>query len=376
MAIRLDMIDLFLKRGNEKSIITSIYNRIALDVASLNIAHIKTDESGSYIETMPSYLNSCLTLEANIDQTARAFIQDVVISMFDEGCVAIIPVDTTINPKNTMSFDILSLRTGKIIAWFPKKIKVLVYNEKNGKKEEIFIEKSRAAIIENPFYYVMNSPNSTLQRLIRKLSLLDVIDEQSSSDKLDLIIQLPYVIKTELKKKQAELRKQDLEEQLRSSKYGIAYIDGTEKVTQLNRPINNNLMSQIEYLTSMLFSQLGITQEILNGTADEKTMLNYYNRIIEVIVESIVDEMKRKFLSKTARSQHQTITYFRDSFKLVPVNTIADIADKFTRGEIMSSNEVRQILGLKPSDNPRANQLINKNINTQSASTNQTENVE
>ena len=350
-------------RGNERSIVTSVYNRIALDVAAINIQHCKLDKNGRFISSIDSKLNRCLNLEANIDQTGRAFIQDVVISMFDEGCVAIVPVDTNLDPNVTGSYDISSMRTGKILEWYPDKIKVRVYNENTGIKEDIKVPKSTTAIIENPLYAVINEPNSTMQRLIRKLNLLDAIDEQSGSGKLDLIIQLPYTIKSEARRKQAEDRRKDIEMQLASSKYGIAYTDSTEHITQLNRPVDNNLMKQIEYLTSMLYSQLGITQSILDGTADEKTMLNYYSRSIEPIVSAIVDEMKRKFLTKTAISQSQSISFFRDPFKLVPVNDIAEIADKFTRNEIMTSNEIRQIIGMKPSDDPKADKLLNSNIN-------------
>lgn len=350
-------------RGNERSIATSVYNRIALDVAAINIVHCKLDKNNRYSETIDSRLNDCLSLEANIDQTGRAFIQDVVMSMLDEGCVAIVPVDTTKNPAITDSYDILSMRTGKIIEWKPNHVKVQVYNDRTGKKEELLLNKNQVGIIENPLYAVINEPNSTMQRLIRKLSLLDVTDEQTASGKLDLIIQLPYIIKTEQRKRQAEARRKDIEDQLSGSKYGIAYADGTEKITQLNRSVENNLMKQIEYLTNLLFSQLGITQAIMDGTADEQTMLNYYNRSIEPIVSAIVDELKRKFLTKTARTQGQSILAFRDPFKLVPVNQIAEIADKFTRNEIMSSNEFRQIVGLKPSDDPKADQLINSNLN-------------
>ena len=350
-------------RGNERSIVTSVYNRIALDVAAINIQHCKLDKNGRFISSIDSKLNRCLNLEANIDQTGRAFIQDVVISMFDEGCVAIVPVDTNLDPNVTGSYDISSMRTGKILEWYPDKIKVRVYNENTGIKEDIKVPKSTTAIIENPLYAVINEPNSTMQRLIRKLNLLDAIDEQSGSGKLDLIIQLPYTIKSEARRKQAEDRRKDIEMQLASSKYGIAYTDSTEHITQLNRPVDNNLMKQIEYLTSMLYSQLGITQSILDGTADEKTMLNYYSRTIEPIVSAIVDEMKRKFLTKTAISQSQSISFFRDPFKLVPVNDIAEIADKFTRNEIMTSNEIRQIIGMKPSDDPKADKLLNSNIN-------------
>ena len=350
-------------RGNERSIVTSVYNRIALDVAAINIQHCKLDKNGRFISSIDSKLNRCLNLEANLDQTGRAFIQDVVISMFDEGCVAIVPVDTNLDPNVTGSYDISSMRTGKILEWYPDKIKVRAYNEKTGIKEDIIVPKSTTAIIENPLYAVINEPNSTMQRLIRKLNLLDAIDEQSGSGKLDLIIQLPYTIKSEARRKQAEDRRKDIEMQLASSKYGIAYTDSTEHITQLNRPVDNNLMKQIEYLTSMLYSQLGITQSILDGTADEKTMLNYYSRSIEPIVSAIVDEMKRKFLTKTAISQSQSISFFRDPFKLVPVNDIAEIADKFTRNEIMTSNEIRQIIGMKPSNDPKADKLLNSNIN-------------
>lgn len=351
-----------LSRGNERSIITSIFNRIALDVASVGIKHCRLDENGRYIEDINSSLNECLNLEANIDQTGRAFIQDVVMSMLDEGCVAIIPVDTTADPKITSSYDILSMRTGKILEWYPAHVKVRIYNDRIGEKEDITLPKKQVAIIENPLYSVVNEPNSTMQRLIRKLSLLDVTDEQTASNKLDLIIQLPYVIKTEARRKQAEDRRKDIESQLSGSKYGIAYTDGTEKITQLNRSVENNLMNQIQYLTDMVYSQLGITTAVMDGTADEKTMLNYNNRTIEPIVSAIVDEIKRKFLSKTARSQMQTVAYFNDPFKLVPVNDIAEIADKFTRNEIMTSNEIRQVIGMKPSSDPKADQLVNSNI--------------
>lgn len=351
-----------LSRGNERSIVTSVFNRIALDVASIDIKHCRLDENGRYVEDIDSGLNNCLDLEANLDQTGRAFIQDVVMSMLDEGCVAIVPVDTTLNPKITNSYDILSMRTGKILDWYPAHVRVRLYNDQTGDKEDILLPKSQVAIIENPLYAVINEHNSTMQRLIRKLSLLDVTDEQTASGKLDLIIQLPYVVKTDARREQANRRRKEIEEQLTGSKYGIAYTDGTEKVTQLNRSLENNLLKQIEYLTEMMYSQLGITQEVLNGTADEKTMLNYNNRTVEPIVSAIVDEMKRKFLTKTARSQRQTITFFRDPFRLVPVNDIAEIADKFTRNEIMTSNEIRQIVGMKPSDDPKADELINSNI--------------
>lgn len=351
-----------LSRGNERSIVTAVYNRIALDVAAVKIQHCKLDENERFVEVVNSKLNNCLNLEANIDQTGRAFIQDIVMSMLDEGCVAIIPVDTTLDPKVTSSFDILSMRTGKIIEWYPQHVRVRVYNEKTGQKEEITLPKSSVGIIENPLYSVMNEPNSTMQRLIRKLALLDVVDEKASSGKLDLIIQLPYIIKTDARRQQAEQRRKDIEMQLASSTYGIAYTDGTEKITQLNRPVENNLMKQIEYLTSMLYSQLGITQAILDGSADEKTMLNYNARTIEPIVSAIVDEMKRKFLTKTARSQRQSIEFFRDHFKLVPIGELAEVADKLTRNEIVTSNEIRQKIGMKPSDNPKADQLVNSNL--------------
>ena len=362
-----------MSRGNERSIVTSVYNRIALDVAALNVQHVRLDENGRFLSVIDDGLNNCLTLEANVDQTARSFIQDVVISMFDEGSVAIVPVDTTTDPNVSGSYDIQSLRVGQILDWYPQYIRTRVYNEQTGRKENIVVPKSAVAIIENPLYAVINEPNSTMQRLIRKLNLLDVIDEQSGSGKLDLIIQLPYVIKTEARRQQAENRRKDIESQLSGSKYGIAYTDGTEHITQLNRSVNNNLMSQIEYLTSMLYSQLGITQSILDGTADEKTMLNYNNRTIEPIISAIVDEMKRKFLTKTARSQRQSISFFRDPFKLVPVNEIAEIADKFTRNEIMTSNEIRQVVGMKPSDDPRADELRNKNLSEPSGSDQQSE---
>lgn len=354
-------------RGNERSIVTAVYNRIAGDCSRMKINHVRLDEDGRYIGTIESDLNSCLTLSANMDQTGRAFIQDIVMSMLDEGCVAIIPVDTTFNPKVTGSYDIQSMRTGKILEWYPAHIRVRVYNEKRGEKEDILVPKSIAAIIENPFYSVMNEPSSTLQRLIRKLNLLDVIDEQSGSGKLNMIIQLPYVIKTEARRQQAENRRKDIEDQLANSKFGIAYTDGTEKVTQINRAVENNLMSQIEYLTSMLYSQLGISQAILDGTADEKAMLNYNNRIIEPILSAITDEIKRKFLTKTARSQGQSVMFFNEPFRLVPVQNIAEIADKFTRNEIMTSNEIRQIIGMKPSADPEADQLRNKNLNKNGA---------
>lgn len=352
-----------LTRGNERSIVTSVYNRIAIDCSAIDIKHVRLDDNERFKEEIDSGLNNCLSIEANIDQSGRAFIQDVVMSMLDEGCVAIIPVETDKDPILTDSYKILSMRTGKILEWYPAHVKVRAYDERTGRKEDIVLPKARVGIVENPLYAVINEPNSTMQRLIRKLCLLDAIDEQSGSGKLDLIIQLPYIIKTEARRQQAENRRKDIEMQLAGSKYGIAYTDGTERITQLNRPVENNLMKQIEYLTQMLYSQLGITQAVLDGTADEQTMLNYYDRTIEPILSAIVDEMKRKFLTKTARSQKQSIEFYRDPFRLVPVNNIADIADKFTRNEILTSNEIRQIIGMKPSDDPKADQLINSNIN-------------
>lgn len=351
--------------GNERSMATSVYNRIALDAAAIDIRHVRLDENGRYLETIEKGLNNCLTVEANIDQSGRAFVQDIVMSMLDEGCVAIVPVDTDIDVE-TGSFRINSLRTGKVVEWFPEYVRVRLYNERTGRREEILLAKSAVAIVENPLYAVINEPNSTMQRLIRKLNLLDVVDEQASSGKLDLIIQLPYIIKTEKRREQAERRRKDIEEQLAGSKYGIAYTDGTERVTQLNRPVENNLMAQVEYLTNLLYSQLGITQGVLDGSADDKTMNNYYNRTIEPILSAIVEEMRRKFLTKTARSQRQTVMFFRDPFKLVPVSEVPEFADKLTRNEIMSSNEVRQILGLKPSSDPNADELRNKNLNQES----------
>lgn len=350
-------------RGNERSIVTSVYNRIALDAASIDIMHVQLDKDNRFESIRESALNECLTRNANIDQTGRAFIQDVVMSMLDEGCVAIVPVDTTFNPDVTNSYDINTMRTAKIIEWYPAHVKVNLYNDRTGRKEDLILPKKTVAIIENPLYAVINEPNSTMQRLIRKLNLLDVIDEQSGSGKLDLIIQLPYVIKTDARRQQAEQRRKDIEMQLSGSKYGIAYTDGTERITQLNRSVDNNLMKQIEYLTSMLYSQLGITQSILDGTADEKVMRNYYDRTVEPIASAIVDEIKRKFLSKTARAQGKTMMFFRDPFKLVPVSEIASIADTVTRNEIMTSNEVRQIIGMKPSSDPDADKLRNKNLN-------------
>lgn len=352
-----------LTRGFERSIITAALNRIAIDVAAISIQHVRLDQNGRFLDTIPSGLNECLTLNANVDQTGRAFIQDVAMSLFDEGCVAIVPVDTTINPVISGGYDVQSLRTGKILEWFPSDVRVRIYNEKTGLKEEVTLPKNMTAIIENPLYAVMNEHNSTLQRLIRKLNLLDAIDEQSGSGKLDIIIQLPYTIKTQSRMEQAETRRQNLETQMKDSKYGIGYVDATEKITQLNRPVENNLMTQITYLTSMLYGQLGLTENVINGTADEKEMLNYHNRTVEPVLSAIADEMKRKFLTKTARSQLQSIAFFRDAFKLVPVSQLADIADKFTRNEILSSNEVRATVGYKPSDDPKADELRNKNLN-------------
>ena len=349
-------------RGNERSIVTSVFNRIAIDAANINLRHVRLDENDRFVETMDTGLNNCLSVEANTDQTGRAFVQDAVMSMLDEGCIAIVPVDTTGDPNSTGAYDINSMRVGKIIDWYPQHVKVRVYNERTGNKEDVTLHKSIAAIVENPLFAVVNEPNSTLKRLIAKLNLLDAIDQQSGSGKLDLIIQLPYVIKTEARRQQAETRRQDIVNQLSGSKYGIAYTDGTEHITQLNRSVENNLMAQIEYLTSMLYSQLGITQSILDGTADDKTMLNYYNRTIDPILSAIIDEVKRKFLTKTARTQLQSISAFRDPFKLVPVNDLSEIADKFTRNEILSSNEIRQIIGMKPSADPKADELRNKNL--------------
>lgn len=349
-------------RGNERSIVNAVYNRVAMDVASIDINHVRLDKDGRYLETIHSGLNECLTLEANIDQTGRALIQDAVMSMFDEGVIAIVPVDTTMNPIITGSYDINSMRVAKILEWFPDRVRLQIYNDRKGEKEEIILPKKMVAIIENPLYSIINEPSSTMQRLIRKLNLLDAIDEQSGSGKLDLIIQLPYVIKTKARREQAEERRKQIEDQLAGSKFGIAYTDGTERITQLNRPVENNLLKQIEYLTTMLYSQLGITQTILDGTADEQTMLNYNSRTIEPIISAITTEMKRKFLTKTARSQGQSIKFFRDPFKLVPISQLAEIADKLTRNEIASKNEIRQIIGWKPSHDPKADQLINSNI--------------
>lgn len=351
-----------LTRGNERSIVTAVLNRIAMDCAAIKIEHVKLDENDRFTDIIPSGLNYCLTVEANIDQTSRNLVQDIILSMFDEGCVAVVPVETSISILSSSGFDIDQMRTAKIVEWMPQHVKLNLYNERTGRKEDIILPKKSVSIIENPLYAVMNEPNSTLQRLIRKLALLDYVDEQSSSGKLDLIIQLPYVIKTEARKQQAENRRKDIEMQLSGSKYGIAYTDGTEKITQLNRSIENQLLNQINELTSMLYSQLGITKEIMEGTADEKTMNNYYNRTIEPILSAVVDEMRRKFLSKTARTQKQSIVFFRDPFKLVPTSELAELADKFTRNEIMTSNEIRQIVGMRPSDDPSADELRNKNL--------------
>ena len=359
-----------LTRGNERSIVNSVFNRIALDAAEIAIKHVRLDNEDRYLETIDSGLNNCLSLEANIDQTGRAFIHDVVLSMIDEGCVAMVPIDTDDDPSDgERTFEVLSMRTAKITEWRPRHVKVNVYNEFKGAKEDVLLPKTMVGIVESPLASVVNEPNSTLQRLIRKLNLLDAIDEQSGSGKLDLIIQLPYAVKSPLKREQAEQRRQDIENQLTGSKYGIAYTDATEHITQLNRPVENNLMKQIEYLTSMLYSQLGITQAVLDGTADETTMLNYYNRTIEPIVSAIVDEMKRKFLSKTARTRKQSIMFFRDPFKLVPVEKLSDIADKMTRNEIMTSNEIRQKIGMKPSSDPSADELRNKNLSAPKGAT-------
>ena len=351
-----------LTRGNERSIVNSVYNRIAMDVASLSINHVRLDESDRFSSVIKSGLNTCLTLDANKDQTGRAFIQDVVLSMLDEGSVAIVPVDTSIDPRISGSYDIESLRVARILEWYPDHVRLRLYNDRTGLKEEITLPKKTVAIIENPLYAVMNEDNSTMRRLIRKLNLLDVVDEQSGSGKLDLIIQLPYIVKGATRRQQAEDRRQQIEDQLANSKYGVAYADGTERITQLNRPVENNLLKQVEYLTNMLYGQLGISQAVMDGTADEKQMLNYNNRTIEPIISAIVDEMRRKFLTKTARSQGQSIMFFRDPFKLVPVENVAEIADKFTRNEIMTSNEFRQVIGMKPSDDPKADELRNANI--------------
>lgn len=349
-------------RGNERSIITAIYNRIAMDVASLSFNHVRLDDNDRYKETIKSSLNQCLTLRANKDQSGRAFIQDIVMSMLDEGVIAIVPVDTSINPTKTGGYDVESMRVGKITAWYPDHVRIQLYNDRKGYKEEIMLPKSVVAIVENPLYAVMNEPNSTLQRLVRKLILLDAVDEQSGSGKLDLIIQLPYTIKSEVRRKQANERREQIEQQLSGSKYGIAYADGTERITQLNRPLENNLLKTVEYLTNMLYGQLGISQAVMDGTADEKQTLNYNNRTIEPIASAITDAMKWSFLTPTARTQRQDIVFFRDPFKLVPVENVAEIADKFTRNEIMTSNEFRQVIGMRPSDDPKADELRNANI--------------
>lgn len=349
-------------RGNERTIVTSVYNRIAIDASNIDVMHVRLDDEGRFKEPIKSNLNNCLTVEANIDQSSRAFMLDVVISLLDEGCIAVVPVKTTLNPNNTDSYDIDELRTGRIVEWFPKHVMIRLYNDETGMYQDITLPKSQVAIIENPLYTIMNEPNSTMQRLIHKLSLLDIIDEESSSGKMDLIIQLPYIIKNDTKRSQAEERRKQIEDQLRGSRYGVAYIDGTEKVTQLNRSVENNILKQVEYLTNLLYSQLGLTQTIMDGTADENAMNNYYNRTVEPVVSAIIDEFHRKFLTKTARTQGQAIMFFRDPFKLMSVTSIADTADKFTRNELLSSNEFRQIIGRKPSTDPKADMLLNKNI--------------
>lgn len=349
-------------RGNERTIVTSVYNRIAIDASTIDIMHVRLDDEGRFKEPIKSNLNNCLTVEANIDQSSRAFMLDVVISLLDEGCIAVVPVKTTLNPNNTESYDIEELRTGRIVEWFPKHVMIRLYNDETGMYQDVTLPKSQVAIIENPLYTIMNEPNSTMQRLIHKLSLLDIIDEESSSGKMDLIIQLPYIIKNDTKRSQAEERRKQIEDQLRGSRYGVAYIDGTEKVTQLNRSVENNILKQVEYLTNLLYSQLGLTQTIMDGTADENAMNNYYNRTVEPVVSAIIDEFHRKFLTKTARTQGQAIMFFRDPFKLMSVTSIADTADKFTRNELLSSNEFRQIIGRKPSTDPKADMLLNKNI--------------
>ena len=361
-------------RGNERSIVNSVYNRIAMDASEIAIKHVKLDTNGRFTEVISSGLNNCLNLEANIDQTGRALLLDIYMSLLDEGCIAIVPIDTTINPEVSGSYDIQTMRVGKIIEWFPEHVRVRVYNENTGRKEEVVIPKSTVSIVENPFYTIMNEPNSTLQRLIRKLNILDAIDEQSGSGKLDLIIQLPYSVRSEARRQQAEERRESIENQLANNKYGIAYIDATEHVTQLNRSVDNNLMKQIEYLTGMLYSQLGLTQEIMNGTADANTMTNYYNRTIEPLVSAVVDEMKRKFLTQTARTRQQSICYFRNPFKLVSVTELAELSDKLTRNEIMTPNEVRQIIGMKPSTDPNADELRNRNISESKPAADETHN--
>lgn len=355
-----------LTRGNERTFVTSVYNRISMDCSAITIQHVRLDDNGRFDSVIESGLNNCLNMEANLDQTGRGLMQDIVMSMLDEGVVAVVPVETNFDPSQSDSYKIYSMRVGKVLEWYPEHVRVRLYNDKTGQKEELVLPKKTVALIENPFYAIMNEPNSTMQRLIRKLSLLDVVDEQAGAGKLDLIIQLPYVVKSEARREQANRRRLEIENQLRDSKYGIAWTDGTERVTQLNRSLENNLLKQIEYLTNMFYSQLGITLEIMNGTADEAAMTNYYNRIVEPIVSAITDEMKRKFLTRTARSQGQSILFFRDPFKLAPIGTVAEMADKFTRNEIMSSNEFRQVIGLKPSKNPRADELSNKNLNQSS----------
>jgi hypothetical protein len=351
-----------LRLPSSRTIITSIYTRLSIDVASVDMRHVRTDSQKRYVEDIDSALNNCLTIEANIDQAARAFRQDIATTLFDRGVAALVPVDTSISPEKTGGFEILTLRVGDIVTWYPKHVKISLYNEAIGKRQDVTLEKTAVAIVENPLYSVMNEPNSTLQRLLNKLELLDAIDNQSASGKLDLIIQLPYVIKSEARRQAAEQRRADIEFQLRDSQYGIAYTDATEKITQLNRAAENNLMSQIEYLTAMLYGQLGLTEQVMNGTADEKAMLNYWNRTIEPVLTAVTEAMRRTFLTKTARTQRQTIMFFRDPFRLVPVENIAEIADKFTRNEIMSSNEMRQVVGLAPHPDPKADQLLNSNM--------------
>lgn len=351
-----------LTKGNERTIVTSIFNRIAMDVANAEIIHCTVDDNDRFVDKVKSSFNDCLSIEANIDQTGRAFIQDIVMSMLDEGCVAIVPVDTNIDPTTSGSYDILSMRTGKIIEWYPKHVKVRLYNDRTGTHDEVLLPKKIVGIVENPLYSIINEPNSTMQRLIRKLSLLDAVDDRNNSGKLDMIIQLPYTIKTDTRRQQAEKRREEIMEQI-NGPLGIAYVDGTENIIQLNRPLENNLMKQIEYLTSMLWGQLGMTQAILDGTADETQMLNYNSRIVRPIISAIVDEMKRKFLTKTARTRNHSIKFFIDPFKLVPISSIANIADTFTRNEILTSNEVRQILGFAPAQDPKADQLVNSNLN-------------
>lgn len=349
-------------RGHDRSMVTSALNRIAVDVASIDIEHVRLDENGRYKETIPSYLNECLTVEANIDQTAQSFKTDAVFTMLDEGTVALVPVDTTVDATRSNAFDIQTLRVGTVSEWYPKHVKVNVYNENTGHREEVILPKSMVALVENPFLHIMNTPNSYYQKLLQKIKMLDVIDEQSASGKLDLIIQLPYVIKSDARRQQAEARRKDIEMQLSGSRYGIAYTDGTEKITQLNRSVENNLFNQVEYYMKQWLNQIGIPESVLDGTADEATMLNYQNRTLEPIISAITDEMKRKFLTKTARTKGQSIMFFKDPFALVPVNQMADIADKFTRNEILTSNEIRQIMGFKPSDDPKADELINSNM--------------